>query len=89
MAYERVVTPHGGATWPNSKRIDQSQFAGITEEVERTATWEKCCEFLWRRVSHQGSLRGTSAVLTDGTTLAEVRRDDRFPESVTVSAKMQ
>jgi predicted TIM-barrel fold metal-dependent hydrolase len=37
--------PHGGATWPNSKKIVQSQFEGITEEVERKATWRNAAKF--------------------------------------------
>ncbi len=37
--------PHGGATWPNSKKIVQDQFEGLSGELERKLTWENAALF--------------------------------------------
>ncbi len=37
--------PHGGATWPNSKKIIQDQFEGQSGELERKLTWENAALF--------------------------------------------
>jgi len=37
--------PHGGATWPHSRETIKSQFAGISDAMERKLTWENAAKF--------------------------------------------
>lgn len=37
--------PHGGATWPNSRKIIEAQFEGVSAEVEKKLTWETAAKF--------------------------------------------
>ena len=37
--------PHGGATWPNSRKIIEAQFSGVPQQVERKLTWGNAAKF--------------------------------------------
>ncbi len=37
--------PHGGSTWPRSREVNQSQFRGLADDIERKLTWENAAKF--------------------------------------------
>jgi predicted TIM-barrel fold metal-dependent hydrolase len=37
--------PHGGSTWPHSRRIIEKQFKGVSDEIKRKLTWDNAAKF--------------------------------------------
>jgi len=37
--------PHGGATWPHSKEVNQAQFQGIAKDIEQKLIWQNAAKF--------------------------------------------
>ncbi|MGH7816416.1 MAG: amidohydrolase family protein, partial [Candidatus Binatia bacterium] len=37
--------PHGGSTWPRSREAIESQFKGVSREVEQKIVWENAAKF--------------------------------------------
>jgi predicted TIM-barrel fold metal-dependent hydrolase len=37
--------PHGGSTWPHSRRIIEKQFKGVSDEIKRKLTWDNAGKF--------------------------------------------
>jgi hypothetical protein len=37
--------PHGGSTWPHSRRIIEKQFRGVSDEIKRKLTWDNAAKF--------------------------------------------